>query len=128
MSELTEPTSGRHAIVLYYSAAARNRLVSDLRAHDLDVTAIDGREPDAVDAVRKHPVGLVVIDDLARDISVRQAVQHVGRMLPDSLLITVGPECQKVDVYKGGNRVGEEESLGLALRRYMEPLNTEPSV
>ena len=107
------------ALLVYYSSDARHRLESALHAQRWDVWVVSGRASDATDAIRMHPADVVVVDGTAKDVNITLAVQHISRTVLHSAVISVRPDLQTVDVYRGGHRVGFLESLEAALSLYV---------
>ena len=126
MVDASGRTFTRRVLLVYYSPEARQRLEAALQGQPLlEGYPIDGRAPEAIDAVRKHPAEVVVIDYGADDVSVSQAVRQVGQVLPRSLVVAVYPGRDRVGVYRGGHRIGAAESLEAALSRYVLPEDSE---
>ncbi len=126
MADVSGRTFTRRVLLVYYSPEARQRMQAALHGQSLlEVYPIDGRSPEATDAVGKHPAEVVVIDYGADDLSVSQAVRQVGQVLPRSLVVAVYPGRNRVDVYRGGHRIGAAESLEAALSRYAFPGDSE---
>ncbi len=107
--------ASRRGLLVYYSASACQSLEVALRRWCREVFALDGRASDAADLLRRHPAEVVVIEQGAGDVSINQAVRQVGMMLPGSLVLTVPPDGQEVQVYLGGRRIAVAPSLDAAL-------------
>ncbi len=56
------------------------------------------------------------MDHGADDISISQAVRQVGQILPQSVLVTVYPDREAIDLYRSGHGIGMAQSLEVALR------------
>ena len=119
MVDPTERSSIADALLVYYSSDARHRLESVLHAQRWDVWAVSGRASDATDAIRMCPADVVVVDASAEDVNIRLAVQHVSRTVLHGAVISVRPDPQTVEVYRGGHRVGFVESLEAALSLFV---------
>ncbi len=105
-------------LLVYYSQAARASLESVLFGLGIALYAVDGRAPDAVDAVKARSTQVVVLDTTSSDISVSQAVRRLGQILPNRVVLTLGPDQKTVNVHRGGRRIGTRASLESALLAY----------
>ncbi len=119
MNAPSNRTYTKRVLVVYYSPEGRERLESFLQAlPGVEVFSVNGREAEAVEAIGNHPAEVVVIDQGAEDINIRQAVRQVGQMLPHSLVVTVRFSDREVEAYRGGHLIGVAEDLESALRQY----------
>lgn len=107
--------ASRRGLLVYYSASARQHLETVLRERCREVYALNGREADAAELLRRHPAEVVVIDQGVGDVSINQAVRQVGMMLPASVVLAVPSDGQEVQVYLGGRRIAVAPSLDAAL-------------
>ena len=83
----------------------RDRLENLLRSQEIDVCSISGRDSDATDSARRHPADIVVIDNNADDISIKQTVRQIAQLMPKSLVYAVGIDHEKVGVFQNGHRI-----------------------
>ncbi len=94
------------ALLVYYNLMNRDRLERSLRSQGIEVYSISGRDPNAKDSARRHPADIVVIDSGANDISLNQAVRQIARLMPKSLIYSVGLDHRRVGVFRNGRRIG----------------------
>ena len=118
MPALPELDLSKSAMVVYYGPASRDHLEAIIRNLGVEVYAIAGRAPHALEEIRKHPVKVVVIDSEPQDISISLAIRQIGRTLPDSLIITARADRPTAEIYQGGRQIAVAENLEAAFSCY----------
>lgn len=114
-------------LLVYYSRDAHRQLEAAIVSMRVEAFPVDGRAPDAMEQLRRHPARVIVIDRAARDVSVAQAVRRVGQLLPTSLVITALSAREPVKLYRAGHRIGGEDSLEIALTKNTEYVGQNPT-
>ncbi|MBI4298542.1 MAG: hypothetical protein HY666_02140 [Chloroflexi bacterium] len=116
--ELGQSLKVVEVLLVYYSSEVKEQLERGLQRLHLKIHSIDGRAPDASELIRTNPSEVVIMDQAADDVSVTQAVRQIGQILPDSMVITMYPGREMVEIYRRGHRIGTAERLETALHSH----------